>query len=48
MPEREGTVVSLKVPNKPEETQEIEFAALIVMLSTVLVDDGILGDVAMT
>ena len=46
MPERDGTVVSLKVPNKPEDIQVIEFGALMVMLSGVLVDDGTLGDEA--
>jgi hypothetical protein len=48
IPERDGAVVSLKVPNEPEDAQLIEFGALIVILSAVLVDDGTLGDVAAT
>ncbi len=46
IPERDGAVVSLKVPKEPEEVQVIEFGALIVILSAVLVDGGTLGDVA--
>ena len=48
MLERDGAVVSLKVPSEPDDAQVIEFGALIVILSDVLVDDGTLGDVATT
>lgn len=48
MLERDGAVVSLKVPNAPDDAQVIEFGALIVILSAVLVDDGTLSEVATT
>ncbi len=48
MLERDGEVISLKVPKEPEDVQVIEFGALIVILNAVLVEDGTLGDVATT